>query len=87
MAASIAKPSRQDVLDPVYPHRHISWRQPRDFSNGRRVHVFEPGNDDLAIKGLEPLNQLRQPLQIDALFRGELTLLFLRKRFEFFQAH
>ena len=87
MAASLVKPPRQDVLDPVYPHGHISWRQSRDFSNGRRVHVFQIGDDDLAVKRLELLNQHRQPLQIDALVRGELALVFVGKHFEFFQTH
>jgi hypothetical protein len=87
MAASFAKPSRQDVLNPVYPHSYIPWRQPRDFSNGRRVHVFEPADDDLAVKRLEPLNQHRQAPQIHALLRGKLTPAFIRKSFEFFQTH
>src|SRR6266567_2934557 len=77
MAASFAKPPRQDILDPVYPHRHASGRQTRDFSNRRRVHAFEIGDDDLAVKRLELLNQHRQPLQIDALVRGELAVVFV----------
>jgi len=56
MAASFPKPPRQDVLDPVYPHGHISRRQACDFSNRRRVHVFEIGDDDLAVERLELLN-------------------------------
>ena len=87
MAASFVKPPRQDVLDPVYPHGHVCRRQPRDFSDGRRVHIFEIGDDDLAVERLESLNQRRQPLQIHALVRGELALVFVGKHFEFFQAH
>src|ERR1700728_3096428 len=33
MAASFMKPSREDVLDPVYPHGHIRGREARNFSD------------------------------------------------------
>ena len=46
------------------PHGHIPGRQARDLANGCRVHVFEIRDDDLAIERLEPLNQCRQPVQI-----------------------
>jgi len=56
MVASFVKPPRQDVLDPVYPHRHISRRQPRDFSDRHGVHILEIRDDDLAVERFELLN-------------------------------
>ncbi len=41
----------------------------------------------MAVKRLEPLNQLRQAPQIYALFRREVPLVFVRKHFEFFRTH
>lgn len=85
LITDILKPPSEDVLDPMYPHGHIRGRQPRDFSDGHRVHIFQIGNDDLTVERLELLNQPRQPLQIDALMR--VARIFFRKLFEFFQIH
>ena len=41
----------------------------------------------MAVERLKPLNQHRQAIKIDALFRGELTLVFVSKHFEVFQTH
>src|SRR2546423_141385 len=57
MAASSVKPPRQDLLDPVYLHRHISGREPRDFSDRFGVHILEIRDDDLAVERFELLNQ------------------------------
>jgi len=87
MAASFAKPPRQDVFDPVNPHGHIRGRQPRDFSDGNSVHGFEIRDDDLPVERLELLNQHRQPFQIYSLVRGELALILVRECFELLQIH
>lgn len=37
---SFAKPSCQDILDPVNPHCYICGRQSGDLTDGYRIHVF-----------------------------------------------
>jgi hypothetical protein len=81
------KPLRQDVLDPVDFHSHVSRRQPGYFSDRHRVHILEIRNDDLTIEWFELLNQCRQPIQIDAPIGGVLASRHFGKNLEFFQAH
>ena len=55
MVASLMKPPGENVLDPVYLHRHVPGRQP-DFSDRYCVRVFEVRDDDLAVERFELLN-------------------------------
>ncbi len=81
------EPLRKQVLDSMNPHGNICGRQTRDLANGCRIHVFEVRNDDLAIERLEPLNQGREPVQIQSPVTLARTFGFVRQRFEFFQAY
>src|ERR1700733_3299703 len=85
MPASFMKPSREDVLDPVYPHRHVRGGQPRNFSECSRVHVFEIRDDDLSVERFELLNQRRKTIQIYPPVR--VVRVLPRNLFQFFETH
>jgi hypothetical protein len=86
MGASLAKLLRKDVFDAVNPDCYVVWGQAGDFRDGCGVHVFQVGDDDLAIEGLEAVNQGEQAPAIDGLIGGQVRGGVVREGFQVFQA-
>src|ERR1017187_2653806 len=57
MAASLMKCAGQDVLDAVNLGGDVARREAGDLADGRCVHAFQIGEDDLAIQWLQVLHQ------------------------------
>lgn len=85
MTISLVKAPRQDVLDAVNLHRHVSGRESRDFRDGGGVHLFEIENNHLAVEGLQLLDQPGKALEIFAVAGVGLVVCLGGERFEFFE--
>ena len=79
------KAPSQYRFDPMNLASHIYRRHFHDFSDRPGIETFEVEQHELAIRWIQPMDQLEEPLQIHALIGLVPAVSLARRGIEFFQ--
>ena len=87
MTFSSVKSASQNVFDAMNLNPHVAGRKTHNFSDRRRIHVFQVKKHQFAIQRPEAMDQLKQPFESQSFLRIPLVVALIRHGFDFFQTH
>src|SRR5438105_8900704 len=78
MTFSSVKSASQNVFDAMNLNPHVAGRKTHNFSDRRRIHVFQVKKHQFAIKRPEATDQLKQPFESQSFLRIPLVVALIR---------
>ena len=81
------KSADEDRFDPMDLRSHAACRNAGYLTDRGRIHVFEIQKHELTIERLEALDELEEPLRVQALICIPRVVGLVRSRFELCEAH